>query len=128
VGGKPPPPGYHVESGIRRGPVIAGSIMFGTTYGLQVLIASAVDFEDDSEWLLVPVLGSWVFMGRACDRGSDDGCSFLAIHGLTQTAGAVLLIYGLASKSKRYVRDDLGFQLAPVRIGTGYGFSASGHF
>jgi len=115
---------------VRRGPVIAGSLMFGLTYGLQLLVASANDFENTSDWLVVPVLGSWVFMSEECDgsRGSDDACTFLVLHGLTQTAGAALLIYGLASKSKRYVRDDARVRLAPARFASGYGFSASGRF
>jgi hypothetical protein len=112
---------------MRRGPVIAGSLMFGITYGLQVLVASAVDFEDDSEWLLVPVVGSWVFMNRTCED-SDDGCSFLVLHGITQAAGAALLVYGLAARHKRYVRDEVGVKVSPVRMGSGYGFSAVGRF
>jgi hypothetical protein len=115
---------------VRRGAVLAGSLMFGITYGLQVLVAASVDSEDEAERLFVPVIGSWVFMGEVCNRSSndDDGCSFLALHGLTQTAGAALLVYGIAAKKKRYVRDETGFQLAPARVGSGYGFRASGRF
>jgi hypothetical protein len=103
--------------------------MFGITYGLQLLVAASVDFEQGSEWLLVPVLGSWIFMGEECDRGGDDdGCSFLAVHSLTQTAGAVLLIYGIAARQKILVRDDLGLSVAPAKVGSGYGFSAVGRF
>jgi hypothetical protein len=117
-----------VESGVRRGPVIAGTLMFGITYGLQVLVTAGNDFEEETDWLLVPVLGSWVYMSEVCDRGSDDGCTLLALHGLTQTAGAALLIYGLASTQKRYVRDEVSVRLAPARFGSGYGFSANGRF
>jgi hypothetical protein len=53
----------------------------------------------------------------------------LVLDGLTQVAGAVMLISGIALPRKRLVRSDVTIGLAPTPLGQhGYGASAVGTF
>lgn len=139
--GEPIPPGYVVEKRIRRGPVVAGSIVFGTAYLLGLLVASADDYSNETGWLIVPVLGPWLTLatrndGCSNDFSSQDYCSndddgvrtLLTLDGLTQATGAVLFIWGVASRTKWLVPQDQAFRLAPARLGSGYGLVTSGQF
>ena len=119
------PVGYHVESRVRRGPIIAGSIMFGITYFVNVIAAGETN-GDEADWLYIPVIGPWVWVEK-CDQANDE-CTFLTLHALTHTMGAALLIYGLAAPKKRLVRDDVGLAVHPARVGSGTGLVLSGKF
>jgi hypothetical protein len=52
----------------------------------------------------------------------------LVFDGLMQATGAVLFIWGVSSKKKSYVRDDIALSLRPARVGSGYGVGAVGTF
>jgi hypothetical protein len=119
------PPGYHLESHVRRGPIIAGSIMFGTTYFVNVLVASETS-SDKADWLYVPVVGTWSLL-EDCNN-SDDECTFLTMHSLTHTMGAALLVYGLAARKQRLVRDDVSLMVHPGGVGSGSGLVLRGTF
>jgi hypothetical protein len=128
--GGPVPDGYRVESRPRRGPIIAGSIMFGVTYLVNLLVASAEDSgnDDRTTWLYVPGVGTWAYYEENCNERSNEGCEFLVLHSLTHTAGAVLLVYGLVARKKLLVRNDVGFSVAPSFTSSGYGFAARARF
>ena len=115
------------------------SIVFGVPYVLGLSIVSGADFENNSYWLVVPVLGPWIAMGTresSCDPDYDYDCSddsamrtAYVLDGLTQATGAALFIAGIATKRKRLVRQDVaGISFAPARVGTGYGVGAWGRF
>jgi hypothetical protein len=113
------PPGYHLESRVRRGPVIAGTILFATTYGINLLAASFTEDEDEELWLYVPGVGTWPLVGN-CSDGSDDGCEFLVLHSIAHTLGLGLLIYGVAAQRSVLVRESAVI-VVPARIGSGNG-------
>jgi hypothetical protein len=135
------PPGYHVEERVRRGMVIAGAITLGVPYLIGLSFASAADFENSSGWLAVPALGPWLTMAfreDQCDEvqesyGDCVGDSFLrvwlTIDGLAQTAGAILLLVGIADKKPRLVADETAkIVITPRRVGSGYGLGIQGTF
>jgi hypothetical protein len=120
--GDPIPPGYRLESRVRRGAVIAGTILFATTYGVNLLAASIADGNEDEElWLYVPGVGTWPLVGDCSDSGgNDDGCEFLVLHSLAHTLGLGLLIYGVAAQRNVLVRESRVI-VVPARIGSGNG-------
>jgi len=113
---------------VRRGPIIAGSIMFGATYLVNVLLAS--NYPDErATWLYIPGVGTWGIIGDECDRSRNDStCEFLVLHSLTHTFGTGLLLYGLFAKKTVLMRDDAHLIVGPTRVGRGYGMAATGVF
>jgi len=135
--GQPIPQGYYLDESMRRGPIIAGVITLSVPYAIGFSVASALNFEDTTGWLLVPVLGPWITLATRddiCDPGStrcgDDRAirSLLVLDGLIQGTGAALLVWGLTSTTKRLVRQDVALEVGPRRVGTGYGIGASARF
>lgn len=136
--GQPVPPGYYVQESVRRGPVIAGAIVLGVPYVIGVSVASGNNFEDATGWLVIPAIGPWIALGtRKNDCGdsaldcTNDAAerTLLTLDGLMQTTGAVLFIWGLASTSRRLVRNDIvELTITPTLVGSGYGVGAVGMF
>jgi hypothetical protein len=129
--GDPVPAGYHLESRVRRGPIIAGAIMAGTTYIVNLLVADIEERDGDSDdratWLYVPGVGTWAYVDDACDN-EQDGCSFIVMHSATHTVGLALLIYGIAAPRSILVRDTAGVRVTPY-VGRGSsGIAASASF
>jgi hypothetical protein len=138
--GDPVPRGYRIEERTRRGPLIAGPIVFGVPYFIGLLASSAADYKNDSGWLVVPVIGPWATLAarRGCDSYDSDypydteaECrsvrTLLIIDGVMQVTGAALFIWGLTSPKKVLVREDAWLPM-PARIGSGYGLVSSAHF
>jgi hypothetical protein len=138
--GGPVPSGYHVEDRARRGPTIAGMVIWGSAYVLGLTVASADNFPNSTGWLVVPVVGPWVTLASrhnttsctfdtlgesVCDSVTTDDDNttrtFLILDGLTQATGAALFIYGLASPKKVLVHDFVGgikdLQFTPAQVG-----------
>jgi len=144
--GGPVPAGYHVEERARRGLVIGGALTLGIPWALGVSFASGSDFPNKSGWLLVPALGPWITLatretekncygnsstGVDCEEAVDSGYkTLLVLDGFAQGAGAIMLIYGLASPKKVIVRDFVGnLHFTPAPMGRlGYGGVLSGQF
>jgi hypothetical protein len=137
--GQPAPDGYTLEERLKKGPVFAGSIVLGVPYVIGLSVASSNNFENETGWLVVPAIGPWIALATRedcvpddfnfCDEEDSAIRTLLTLDGLMQTTGTILLIYGLASTSRRYVRNDVAsFTITPARIGTGYGFGAYGTF
>ncbi len=83
-GDQPIPPGYRLDSHVLRGPVIAGSVMAGTTYlvnSLGAMFRYAVGVDDRTGYLLVPGVGTWVYVGGACGGGEYDSAAGCASPG-----------------------------------------------
>jgi hypothetical protein len=84
--------------------VIAGSVLLGSAYlgsALSVPLAAAGEGGRDEDIepyapLFVPIAGPFITIGTAESDGA--GTLWLAIDGLAQTAGVVMLIGGLASE------------------------------
>jgi hypothetical protein len=154
VEGRPIPAGYHLETRARRGLVVSGPIIFGVPYLLSMSVAASSHYQPD-RWLYAPVVGPFVNLAtRAddCDPNNSSGSSnvtvcsgdsgirfFLMLDGLMQTAGATLLVLGLALPQHLLVRDDAPFTganksnfawaISPYAIGrSGYGVGINGIF
>src|SRR6266511_1504317 len=117
--GVPPPPGYHIEEHPRKGLVIAGSITFGTMYLLSSAIGLSSSNPDD-RWLLLPIFGPFVDMAARSNHNCSSTLTadsvecnvfepiiryYLALDGIVQTAGGVLLLTGFLFPKKEYVSD-----------------------
>jgi hypothetical protein len=153
VEGKPIPPGYHIETRARRGLVVSGPIIFGVPYLLSMSVAASSKYQPD-RWLYAPVFGPFVNLASRSDdcnpntgSGSNFVCTsndsgtrfFLMLDGLMQTAGATLLILGLALPQTLLVRDDapytgkngshFAWTVSPTPMGrNGYGVGFTGIF
>lgn len=127
--GDPVPTGYHVESRVRRGPIIAGTIMAGTTYFVNLLVADVEerDGDDRSTWLYVPGVGTWAYVDDACDD-ERDGCSFVIMHSLTHSIGLAMIIYGIAAPKQLLVRDTAALRITPYLARSTSGIAATGSF
>jgi hypothetical protein len=138
------PPGYHVEERKRKGLIVAGAVVTGVFWTFSVTGAVAADYEDNSGFLLIPVLGPWLMLatGGANDPPCDDVggglevCesnaplrAILVLDGLAQTAGGLMFVLGMANPSKRLVRDDVTVGVVPMKVGrTGQGLGVVGTF
>jgi hypothetical protein len=134
--GEAPPPGYREEERASRGLTIGGSVTFGVMYFFPLYAAIASNFEDDTGWLAVPILGPVIYARQNdCDDDADvclDGVAdfFLTVDALGQLAGAIMLGAGLASRQKIWVREDASLSISPALLGKGQapGLMAVGHF
>jgi hypothetical protein len=114
--GEPIPPGYHESTRIRRGLVIGGAVLFGTTYLLTALTGSIlISANNDcggtcgsSGWgtLLIPAVGPFVSMAHSGNTAL--GNFWLAFDGLAQVGGITMFAVGIASPATVLVRNDLG--------------------
>jgi hypothetical protein len=117
--GEPIPHGYRPTQRTHRGPIIAGSVTFGTLYFFSLLAAAAgTDAaknnggSNDVAWLYAPAVGPFLALTQS---PSAVGNMFLIIDGLGQVAGLTLLIWGLTSPMTVLIRDDAaGPRLIPT--------------
>ena len=130
--GAPIPEGYHVEERHPRWALLTGGIMLGSAYFTGLFIntsgSSCVDsFSSsssrcrDDRWVVaIPIAGSFIDMGRT-NSSSDRMNDFLVGSG--QVAGAIFLIYGIASTSPKLVPDyqRAGVSLSPLLASSGGG-------
>jgi hypothetical protein len=120
--GEPIPPGYHETTRIRKGLVIGGAVLFGTTYLFTALGASVVEGCGNScgnsnvGSLFVPGVGPFIQMAQPGNGAL--GNFWLAVDGIAQLGGITMFVVGLAAPKTVLIRNDLGssskkdFQLA----------------
>jgi hypothetical protein len=106
----PVPPGYTRVQRTRKGLIIAGAATLGATYGVTAFaaaIAADVNHIDgtntDVTAMLIPVVGPFLQLQHT---DSSVGQFWLVVLGGGQTAGAVMLLYGLSSPRSVLVRND----------------------
>lgn len=107
---QPIPFGYTPISRKRKGLIIAGACLFGATYGYtafsaayaQVLIAASGS-NDDVGPLFIPVVGPFLELGETDNSAAR---FVLVVDGLAQSAGALMLLYGLTTPRTILVRND----------------------
>ena len=117
--GEPVPPGYHSSTRVRKGLVVGGAVLFGTTYLLSALIAavstdvcnSNIGPCQSASTLFIPGVGPFIALGP--NGGSATGDFFLVLDGLAQIGGLAMFTIGLASPKTVLVRNDLGYDSAP---------------
>jgi hypothetical protein len=110
-----PPPGYHEDSKADTGFIVAGAVVFGSSYiltSLSAVVAGAVaeglpggNTGGDYAPMYIPVAGPFVTMGSA--HASGLGIVTLALLGAAQAGGVALFVTGFAKPEKRYLRDDV---------------------
>jgi hypothetical protein len=130
--GQPIPYGYHHELRIRKGRVIAGSVVFGVLYLISAYSAAiGEDVADGGQnkagWLFLPVLGPFL------EWSQTDSWTLrymLALDGIAQGVGLTLLITGLLNPQHVLVRNDLAsMTVVPMKIGMdGSGMGLVGRF
>jgi hypothetical protein len=130
--GDPVPPGYHKSSHARKGLVIGGSVLFGTTYLLTLSVAGIGQLVNDvypkgsKDFgpLLIPVAGP--FVGLATTQPSSGGAFGLALLGLMQAGGVAMFIAGFAAPKTRLVRDGKNPGPTFAVLPTSFGPSSAG--
>jgi hypothetical protein len=123
------PSGYHQETRVRKGLIIAGGATFGGTYLFSLLLAAAGQDsasngggKNDLAPLFIPVFGPFITMGNSTSATAD---VFLAIDGAAQAAGVAMAVVGLSMPKTILVRNDLG-RGAEVTIQPVVGFGTAG--
>jgi hypothetical protein len=107
----------------RRGPLVAGAILFGAAYAASVSVAASAKLENGSAYMLVPLIGP-IAAGSAAGHcnfsGRDEDCagpffgSLLLLDTLVQLSGATLVIVGLSHTRDVLLRNDLaGVTIVP---------------
>jgi hypothetical protein len=121
------PAGYHVESRPQTGLIVTGAVAIGVGYAVGLGVGVAHQFEGSLGWLAVPIAGAWPAIGgrkvecktipldesavneaRKClDNAYSEATTIavIAVDGLVQTTGALLLLAGLLSGHSELVRD-----------------------
>lgn len=126
VEGQPGPPGYRLTTESSKGLVVAGAICLGVGYSFMLLSAPVVasvrksndEDPDDANVMMLPVVGPFLSIWALDSEGI--GTSFLILDGLLQTVGAGMLIGGLASPRKVWLRGDIAgvrYQVSPGLVG-----------
>jgi hypothetical protein len=120
--GDPIPPGYHVETKVRKGLVIGGSVTLGTTWAITCLTAGFLTALGGDEFapLFAPVAGPFITIGTA--QASGGGLALLAMDGVIQTGGLAMLILGIALPKTVLIRNDASapsVQVTPMAVGKG---------
>jgi hypothetical protein len=130
--GQPIPYGYHAENRTRKGPIIAGSVLFGVTYGYSAFIASIGQDLSSSGGsnkvasLYIPVVGPFAELFQSNSATAD---YLLVLDGAAQAVGVALFVYGMTTPRPLLVRNDLAFTVAPMKMGRdGNGFGFIGRF
>jgi hypothetical protein len=128
--GEPIPPGYHESTRIRKGLVIGGAVLFGTTY-LFSAFAATLGAATESDCygtgcgstgnpltaLFIPAVGPFIQMAHSGNGAV--GNFWLALDGIAQVGGITMFAVGFAAPKTVLVRNDLGsngihLQLAPI--------------
>jgi hypothetical protein len=136
--GQSVPYGYRVVQEPRKGPLVAGAILFGGAYSMSVVVAASNKLQHGSAYLLVPLMGPLTAGsgGRCSFSGKDEDCAgpsfhyLLALDTLVQVGGAALVIIGLSHTRDVLRRKDLaGLTIVPSIVPSiGRGLSIGGTF
>jgi hypothetical protein len=125
------PAGYTPVARTRKGLIISGAVTFGATYSVAVLAAAAgqdsgYEGENQEAAMWIPVAGPFIQMAKT---STATGKVFLFGMGAAETAGAIMLFYGLSSPQHVLVRNDLlGMSVTPMVSPGATGMMVSGKF
>jgi hypothetical protein len=126
-----PPFGYTRVTRKRKAFIIAGAVSFGVLYGGALVIAAVggdlyrageTDVNVSAMW--IPVGGPFLQASRS---ESSTAKMLFGLGGLGQTAGAIMLIYGLTTPKTLLVRNDQ-LSVGPLVAPNASGLSVSGRF
>jgi hypothetical protein len=129
----PVPYGYTKVVRARKGLIIGGGVTLGAAYLTTVLtgalaaaLGTLTGSRMDAGPAFVPVLGPFLEMGQ----DHSGGQRAWAALGLAQTAGAIMLVYGLNNRRTILVRNDQlsATSIAPLIAPGASGLSVVGRF
>lgn len=123
---EPAPAGYHWSKRARRGPIIAGSVLFGTFYVTSVLVGGGGQTAGDRSlgWLYLPALGPFIELSNS---STALGTVTLILDGAAQSAGLALLIWGITSPAPILVKNQISApRVMPVPMMLGRNASGMG--
>lgn len=130
----PVPYGYTKVSRTRKGLIIGGAVALGATYLFTAFVGAVADDINKADGtnanvapLFVPVVGPFLELG---ETDSSIARFYLTVSGLGQTAGAIMLVYGLTSPRTSLVRNDqlIVTSIAPLIAPGASGLSVVGRF
>lgn len=131
VEGTPIPYGYTRVEKTRKGLVIGGAITLGIVYSASAAFAAvgedlraANETRTNTSAMWIPVAGPFLQMK---ETSSSTGRLALFHIGLAQTAGALMLVYGLTSPRTLLVRNDQ-LSVVPMLSRDATGAMVSGRF
>ncbi len=101
-----------MDTRIHKGLVIAGSVTFGATYLLTVLMTSMYSRQDDLGAMYIPVVGPLIMAGS--QEVTSSLTVPLVLDSLAQTAGLAMLIAGFATKVSYLRYSGVALELTPV--------------
>lgn len=126
------PMGYTEVHRTRRHLIVAGAVTFGVTYLISAFTASvgqdaSTGGRNELASLYVPVAGPFLEMGHT---GNATARFVLASLGAAQLAGAIMLYYGVTSKQRVFLRNDLvgSLSITPLADRNVQGLALSGSF
>lgn len=130
---RPVPMGYTLVERTRRHLIVGGAVTLGVSYALSAFVAAIGEDTTHSGGtnevasLWVPVAGPWLQFART---DSATARVFLVGLGGAQVAGAIMLYYGLTTKNRVLVRNDLvgSLTVAPMASNGVSGMLLSGRF
>jgi hypothetical protein len=105
------PPGYEVDTRIRKGLVIGGAVTLGSLWAITI-IAGAIMRESrgaDAIPLFFPIAGPFVAIGTL--QPNSVSTAFLVIDGVVQTGTAAMFIAGLAAEQSYLRYKGVGFEV-----------------
>jgi len=147
--GYPVPPGYEVVKRPASGLIKGGLVGFGVAYAGAVGFAAASGFKNGTGWLAAPIIGPWGAIGgrnyeqcrtstvaeaKRCVRNAVSEVqiiTFLAVDGIGQLAGALIMLAGAMSTREELVRSDLvnvEVSVIPPANGDPWALSVRGQF
>jgi hypothetical protein len=112
--GDPVPPGYRRTMRSRKGLVIAGGVLFGSLYTVNLMgVAGNAVFgrAKQENWLAFPGIGPLVVMAQTTNA---PGNVLLAADAVIQLSAIAMFVYGLAAPVPAIVRDEGAPSLAVV--------------
>jgi len=135
IQGMTPPVGYVEVNQPRKGLVVGGSVLFGVSYGMGLILAGV---DDTTRVLAIPIAGPMVWGFQESDRNHDNPDDMYdtenenapAYYGImwsvAEITGLTLLIVGVAAKKKSWLRWDIAsldmdVNVMPVMTASGAG-------
>jgi hypothetical protein len=111
--------------------IIGGAVTLGAVYVFSAFVAAIGDdfrktdpSSTDFSSLWIPVAGPFLLLGHL---ESSTGKFWWAQVGIAQTAGAIMLVYGLTSPRTTLVRNDR-LSIMPTIVRGGSGLALAGTF
>lgn len=123
--------------------VIVGAATLGGAWFISAMVATAVEQDNETEWLYIPLAGPWVTLAARDYAGNDCASQYsyftctsaraedtyaavgLVLDGVIQAGALAVFIAGLAVERERLVP---AYSVAPLSVPGGGGLQLIGSF